>query len=250
MHQTLCRIGHSHRLPVGGLSISPRNSSPLSPLSLLFFIPLLISPSPILTSHSSSSILISLSPVSLLLPVLPYLPWILLMFSLRAARRFPKRIPLGAPRRLHGLAQSKFFNVSEEVRDAVAVGKPVVALESTIYTHGMPSPPSLVLVNLVDSLRLPLPRECRVGKFTGVGGSSQWRRSGYDRYSRRSRARGVKCGGAHPAGIHGGAQVRPESLPQRPRLYLWPGQCYPGSTYTVPLRCNMYNANVNVGSRA
>lgn len=40
-------------------------------------------------------------------------------------------------RRLHGLAQSKFLQVSEEVRDAVATGKPVVALESTIYTHGI-----------------------------------------------------------------------------------------------------------------
>lgn len=37
---------------------------------------------------------------------------------------------------LHKLAQSKFLQVSEEVRDAVATGKPVVALETTIYTHG------------------------------------------------------------------------------------------------------------------
>ncbi|PLN77412.1 putative carbohydrate kinase [Aspergillus taichungensis] len=74
------------------------------------------------------------------------------MFALRAARRFPKRIPLGAPRRLHGLAQSKFFNVSEEVRDAVAVGKPVVALESTIYTHGFPYPESVALATLLESV--------------------------------------------------------------------------------------------------
>jgi pseudouridine-5'-phosphate glycosidase/pseudouridine kinase len=33
-------------------------------------------------------------------------------------------------------ANSRFFQVSEEVRDAVATGKPVVALETTIYTHG------------------------------------------------------------------------------------------------------------------
>lgn len=31
---------------------------------------------------------------------------------------------------------SKFFQVSEEVKDAIATGRPVVALESTIYTHG------------------------------------------------------------------------------------------------------------------
>lgn len=36
----------------------------------------------------------------------------------------------------HDFAQSKFFRVSEQVRDAVATGQPVVALESTIYTHG------------------------------------------------------------------------------------------------------------------
>jgi pseudouridine-5'-phosphate glycosidase len=33
--------------------------------------------------------------------------------------------------------RDKLFGVSEEVRDAVATGKPVVALETTIYTHGM-----------------------------------------------------------------------------------------------------------------
>lgn len=37
---------------------------------------------------------------------------------------------------LHKHPQSKFLQVSEEVRDAVATGKPVVALETTIYTHG------------------------------------------------------------------------------------------------------------------
>lgn len=32
--------------------------------------------------------------------------------------------------------RGKIFRVSEEVQDAVATGKPVVALETTIYTHG------------------------------------------------------------------------------------------------------------------
>ena len=31
---------------------------------------------------------------------------------------------------------SAFLKISEEVRDAVGIGKPVVALETTIYTHG------------------------------------------------------------------------------------------------------------------
>ncbi|MEG0362214.1 MAG: pseudouridine-5'-phosphate glycosidase [Aurantimicrobium sp.] len=32
------------------------------------------------------------------------------------------------------------INISAEVRDAVAAGKPVLALESTIFTHGLPRP--------------------------------------------------------------------------------------------------------------
>lgn len=35
------------------------------------------------------------------------------------------------------------FAVSEEVRDAVAAGRPVVALESTIFTHGLPRPQNI-----------------------------------------------------------------------------------------------------------
>ncbi|KAI9045082.1 pseudouridine-5'-phosphate glycosidase/carbohydrate kinase family protein [Aspergillus affinis] len=52
----------------------------------------------------------------------------------------------------HSLLSSKFLNVSEEVRDAVATGKPVVALESTIYTHGFPYPESVALAELLESV--------------------------------------------------------------------------------------------------
>ncbi|PYI29390.1 putative carbohydrate kinase [Aspergillus indologenus CBS 114.80] len=58
----------------------------------------------------------------------------------------------GLPRRYHGLANSRFFKVSEEVRDAVATGRPVVALESTIYTHGFPYPESVALATLLESV--------------------------------------------------------------------------------------------------
>ncbi|OJK00040.1 hypothetical protein ASPACDRAFT_28907 [Aspergillus aculeatus ATCC 16872] len=59
----------------------------------------------------------------------------------------------GLPRRYHGLANSKMFKVSEEVRDAVATGRPVVALESTIYTHaGFPYPESVALATLLESV--------------------------------------------------------------------------------------------------
>ncbi len=35
---------------------------------------------------------------------------------------------------------SKYLEISQEVKDALAAGKPVVALESTIISHGMPYP--------------------------------------------------------------------------------------------------------------
>ncbi|EPJ44253.1 MAG: pseudouridine 5'-phosphate glycosidase [Osedax symbiont Rs2] len=38
------------------------------------------------------------------------------------------------------LALEKYLQVSDEVADAIASGKPVVALESTIISHGMPYP--------------------------------------------------------------------------------------------------------------
>jgi hypothetical protein len=34
------------------------------------------------------------------------------------------------------VSRNDFFKVSEEVQDALKAGKPVVALETTIYTHG------------------------------------------------------------------------------------------------------------------
>ncbi|KAJ5721069.1 Pseudouridine-5'-phosphate glycosidase [Penicillium malachiteum] len=48
--------------------------------------------------------------------------------------------------------QSKFLKVSEEVRDAIATGKPVVALETTIYTHGFPYPENIALASLLESV--------------------------------------------------------------------------------------------------
>ncbi|KAI9926659.1 hypothetical protein ASPWEDRAFT_73052 [Aspergillus wentii DTO 134E9] len=81
------------------------------------------------------------------------------MLASRAAARLCCRPARGlaakAPRlsrSYQGLAQNKFLKVSEEVRDAVATGKPVVALESTIYTHGFPYPESVALASLLESV--------------------------------------------------------------------------------------------------
>ncbi|KAH1381819.1 hypothetical protein KXW98_004204 [Aspergillus fumigatus] len=57
-----------------------------------------------------------------------------------------------AIRSYHDVAQSKFLKVSEEIRDAVATGKPIVALESTIYTHGFPYPENVALASLLESV--------------------------------------------------------------------------------------------------
>jgi pseudouridine-5'-phosphate glycosidase/pseudouridine kinase len=52
----------------------------------------------------------------------------------RLAQRVPE-LPTSVGRR--HLTNNGFFRVSEEVREALHSNKPVVALETTIYTHGM-----------------------------------------------------------------------------------------------------------------
>ncbi|GAD99234.1 IdgA domain protein [Paecilomyces variotii No. 5] len=98
------------------------------------------------------------------------------MFTSRAAARvsrWPVRRPLvklpRPSRNYHDLAQSKFFKVAEEVRDAVATGKPVVALETTIYTHGFPYPENVALASLLESvIRVNGGVPASIGIFNGV----------------------------------------------------------------------------------
>eukprot|EP00117_Sycon_ciliatum_P040664 scpid36370/ scgid29843/ Pseudouridine-5&apos len=45
---------------------------------------------------------------------------------------------------------SSVFRVSEEVQDALATGKPVVALETAIVTHGMPEPHNIDVAHMVE----------------------------------------------------------------------------------------------------
>lgn len=49
-------------------------------------------------------------------------------------------------------ANSKIFKVSDEVREAIETGKPVVALETTIYTHGFPYPDNVALATHLESV--------------------------------------------------------------------------------------------------
>ncbi|KAJ5414105.1 hypothetical protein N7509_000732 [Penicillium cosmopolitanum] len=67
-------------------------------------------------------------------------------------RQSPPRILARQLHNLHKHPQSRFLNVSEEVRDGVATGKPVVALETTIYTHGFPYPENIALATLLESV--------------------------------------------------------------------------------------------------
>ena len=50
------------------------------------------------------------------------------------------------------LPQIPFLNVNSEVAEALAEGRAVVALESTIITHGMPFPQNLEMANTVEAI--------------------------------------------------------------------------------------------------
>ena len=45
---------------------------------------------------------------------------------------------------------NKYLDISPEVQQALAEGKPVVALESTIISHGMPYPKNVETALLVE----------------------------------------------------------------------------------------------------
>ncbi|KAF2687886.1 hypothetical protein K458DRAFT_414952 [Lentithecium fluviatile CBS 122367] len=67
------------------------------------------------------------------------------------------RLPRGvfspsAVARRRCLTNNGFFRVSEEVREALNSKKPVVALETTIYTHGFPYPDNVALASLLESI--------------------------------------------------------------------------------------------------
>ncbi|KAF2659481.1 hypothetical protein K491DRAFT_622619 [Lophiostoma macrostomum CBS 122681] len=67
--------------------------------------------------------------------------------------RLPQRstVPFTANCRRH-LTNNGFFRVSEEVREALHAKRPVVALETTIYTHGFPYPENVALASLLESV--------------------------------------------------------------------------------------------------
>ena len=48
--------------------------------------------------------------------------------------------------------QEKYLSIQPEVAEALASGKPVVALESTIISHGMPYPQNVQMANKVEGI--------------------------------------------------------------------------------------------------
>lgn len=73
------------------------------------------------------------------------------------------------PQRRFLSANSRFFQVSEEVQQALSEKRPVVALESTIYTHGYPYPENVTLTTRLETLvRLGGGVPATIGVLDGV----------------------------------------------------------------------------------
>jgi pseudouridine-5'-phosphate glycosidase/pseudouridine kinase len=71
----------------------------------------------------------------------------------QARRRFTCCSPLHKPRENANYKYDpRVFRVSEEVEEAVQSRRPVVALETTIYTHGFPYPDNVALAALLESV--------------------------------------------------------------------------------------------------
>ncbi|KAJ5101523.1 hypothetical protein NUU61_003745, partial [Penicillium alfredii] len=102
-------------------------------------------------AHSGLSIN-PLSPHLATLHSAPNCQYTQVMLARAAVRSGWRTAQLSRFRGFHGLTQSRFLKVSEEVRDAVATGNPVVALETTIYTHGFPYPDNIALASLLESV--------------------------------------------------------------------------------------------------
>jgi pseudouridylate synthase / pseudouridine kinase len=50
------------------------------------------------------------------------------------------------------LPDNPFFKISEEIREALHSRRPIVALETTIYTHGFPYPDNVALASELESI--------------------------------------------------------------------------------------------------
>ena len=53
---------------------------------------------------------------------------------------------------VHNIVPAAFLTVADEVRHALSTNQPVVALESTIYTHGLPYPENIGLALKLEQI--------------------------------------------------------------------------------------------------
>ena len=65
---------------------------------------------------------------------------------------FRPRPVLSTIQKLHFHTKSKSIVVSDHVQNSLLNGEPIVALESTIITHGMPQPHNLNTAKKVESI--------------------------------------------------------------------------------------------------
>jgi pseudouridine-5'-phosphate glycosidase/pseudouridine kinase len=78
--------------------------------------------------------------------------------SVRKVRYKPSPVVLNRRRLASTLSKSNspnsdsYFRISDEVLDAVHTNKPVVALETTIYTHGFPYPDNVALAIELEAI--------------------------------------------------------------------------------------------------
>ena len=79
-----------------------------------------------------------------------------MVYRIRAGRGLISLLPisrtLSRPIARYASTRSKLFHVAEEIEEALQTGKPVVALETTIYTHGFPYPENVALASHLESL--------------------------------------------------------------------------------------------------
>ena len=70
---------------------------------------------------------------------------------------------------------NKYLDIAPEVQQALADGRPVVALESTIISHGMPYPKNVETALLVEQTPHPDASAGRPGRTQGRQGSRRSR---------------------------------------------------------------------------
>ena len=79
-----------------------------------------------------------------------------MVYRIRAGRGLTSLLPISKtfsrPIARYASTRSKLFHVAEEIEEALQTGKPVVALETTIYTHGFPYPENVALASHLESL--------------------------------------------------------------------------------------------------